>query len=82
MPTGFLLMMVGAVLAERGSVRALLHAAVRLPSAAFFVLTIIGLAAMIVCAKKFDRRDVRGNWIEQSINAIAQACAMIGVLLL
>ena len=82
MPLGFLLMLVGTVLADRGTVRALLRAAVRLPSAAFFVLTIIGLAAMIVCAKQFDRRDVRGNWIEQTINAAAQACAMIGVLLL
>lgn len=82
MPLGFLLMLVGAVLADRAAVRALLHAAVRLPSAGFFALTIVGLAAMIVCAKKLDRRDVRGNWIEQSINAVAQACAMIGVLLL
>ena len=78
----FLLMLAGAVLADRAVVRALLHAAVRLPSAGFFALTIVGLAAMIVCAKKFDRRDVRGNWIEQGINAVAQACAMIGVLLL
>ena len=82
MPLGFLLMLVGAVLADRETVRALLHAAVCLPSAAFFAVTILGLIAMIVCAKKFDRRDVRGNWIEQSINAVAQASAMIGVLLL
>ena len=82
MPLGFLLMMVGALLADRGTVRALLHAAVRVPSAVFFALTTVGLIAMIVCAKKFDRRDVRGNWIEQTINAAAQACAMIGVLLL
>ena len=44
--------------------------------------TASSVIAMIVCAKKFDRRDVRGNWIEQGINAVAQACAMIGVLLL
>lgn len=82
MPAGFLLMIVGAIFADRATVRALLHAAVRLPSAAFFALTIVGLVAMIVCAKKFDRRDARGNWIEQIINAAAQACAMVGVLLL
>lgn len=82
MPAGFLLMLLGAFLAERETVRALLHAAVRLPSALFFALTIVGMTAMVVCAKKFDRRDVRGNWIEQIINAAAQACAMIGVLLL
>ena len=82
MPTGFLLMLFGGFFAERETVRALLHAAVRLPSAAFFALTIVGLIAMVVCAKKFDRFDVRGNWIEQGINAAAQGCALIGVLLL
>ena len=82
MPLGFLLMLFGGFFAERGSVRALLHTAVRLPSAAFFALTIVGMIAMVVCAKKFDRFDVRANWIEQGINAAAQACAMIGVLLL
>ena len=82
MPLGFVLMIVGAILAERRTVRALLHAAVRLPSALFFALTIVGLIAMVVCARKFDRFDVRANWIEQGINAAAQACALIGVLLL
>ena len=82
MPTGFLLMLFGGFFAERETVRALLHAAVRLPSAAFFGLTIVGLIAMVVCAKKFDRFDVRANWIEQGINASAQACALIGALLL
>ena len=82
MPAGFVLMILGAVVSDRGTVRAMLNAAVRLPSAVFFALMIVGLAAMIVCAKKFDRRDVRGNWIEQGINAAAQACAMLGVLLL
>ena len=82
MPAGFLLMMLGAFLAERETLRTLLQAAVRLPSAAFFALTIGGMIAMVVCAKRFDRFDVRANWIEQGINAAAQACALIGVLLL
>lgn len=82
MPAGFVLMMAGAALADRETVRALLRAAVRLPSAAFFALGVVGVAAMIVCAGKFDRRDVRGNWIEQGINAAAQASVLAGVLLL
>ena len=82
MPAGFLLMLFGGFFAERGSVRALLHTAVRLPSVLFFALTVVGMIAMVVCAKKFDRFDVRANWIEQGINAAAQACALIGVLLL
>ena len=82
MPLGFLLMMLGGFFAEGETLRALLHEAVRLPSAAFFTLTIVGMIAMVVCAKKFDRYDVRGNWIEQGINAAAQACVLIGALLL
>ena len=82
MPAGFLLMIVGGVLADRETVRALLGAAARLPSAAFFALTIVGLIAMVVCAKRFDRFDVRANWIEQGINAAAQACVLLGVLML
>ena len=82
MPLGFVLMIIGAFLDERETVRTLLHAAVRLPSVLFFALTFVGLIAMVVCAKKFDRFDVRANWIEQGINAAAQACALIGALLL
>lgn len=82
MPLGFLLMILGGVFAEGETLRALLHEAVRLPAAAFFTLTIVGIVAMVVCAKKFDRYDVRGNWIEQGINAAAQAYALIGALLL
>ena len=82
MPLGFALMTAGALLADRGTATALLRAAARLPSALCFGGTVLGLAAMVVCARKFDRHDVRGNWMEQLINAAAQACAMIGVLLL
>lgn len=82
MPLGFILMIAGAAAADRETVCALLRAAVRMPSILFFAVTIIGLIGMILCAKRFDRHDVRGNWIEQTINAVAQGCAMIGVLLL
>lgn len=82
MPLGFVLMIVGAALADHAVVRALLRAAVRLPSAACFAVTVVGLVGMILCARKFDRRDVRGNWIEQGINAAAQLGTMLGVLLL
>ncbi len=82
MPAGFLLMVVGACTAERAQAHALLHAAVQMPSVLCFALAVIGLVAMIFCARKFDRRDVRGNWIEQGINAFAQGCVLLGVLLM
>ena len=70
MPTGFLLMLLGALLSDRDQLKMLLQAAARMPSILFFILGILGLVGMILCAKKFDRRDVRGNWIEQIINAV------------
>lgn len=82
MPAGFALMIAGAALSDRALARELLRAALRLPSAALFAAASAGLAGMVLCARKFDRHDVRGNWIEQTINAAAQACTMIGVLLL
>lgn len=82
MPLGFLLMILGAVLSDQNQLKTLLHAAVQMPSALFFLLGILGLTGMILCAKKFDRHDVKGNWIEQIINAVAQGCVMLGVLFL
>ena len=82
MPLGFLLMILGAVLSDRTQLTTLLQAAVQMPSALFFILGILGLIGMILCAKKFDRRDVKGNWIEQIINAFAQGCVLLGVLFL
>ena len=82
MPTGFILMVIGAVASDHSLVASLINAAVRMPCILFFIIAIIALIGMIVCARKFDRHDVRGNWIEQGINAIAQGCVMVGVLLM
>lgn len=82
MPLGFALMIAGAVLADRATLRGLLRQAVRMPSVLCFALGALGLIAMILCAKKYDRRDMRGNWIEQGINAAAQGFVLLGVLLL
>lgn len=82
MPLGFLLMILGAALSDHTQLKTLLQAAVQIPSLLFFLLGILGLIGMILCARKFDRHDVRGNWIEQIINAFAQGCVMLGVLFL
>lgn len=82
MPLGFVLMIAGAVTADRSAATALLGAATHLPAAAFFALCVLGMCAMVVCAKRFDRYDVRGNWIEQGINACAQGCFLLGALFL
>jgi hypothetical protein len=50
-----------------------------MPSLFFFIVAVCALTGMVICARKFDRHDVRGNWIEQGINIIAQGCVMLGV---
>lgn len=79
MPAGFLLMALGAFAADRSAVTGLIRGALKLPSLLFFLIAVCALAGMVICARKFDRRDVRGNWIEQGINIIAQGCVLLGV---
>ena len=80
MPAGFLLMIIGAVLSEMAG--ALLGRALKMPSVLFFAIAVIGIILMFFCARRFDRKNVRGNWIEQTINCVAQAAFLAGVLLL
>jgi hypothetical protein len=79
MPAGFLLMIAGVVMADGNVVSGLLDGARRMPSLMFFIIAVCALAGMVICARKFDRHDVRGNWIEQGINIIAQGCVLLGV---
>ena len=79
MPAGFLLMVVGAFMADRSVVKSLVNGALKMPSILFFIIAVCALTGMVVCAMKFDRRDVRGNWIEQGINIVAQGCVLLGV---
>ena len=66
-------------MADKSVVRRLINGAMEMPSLMFFVIAVCAFAGMIVCAMKFDRRDVRGNWIEQGINIVAQGCVLLGV---
>ena len=79
MPAGFLLMIAGAFAADRSVVAGLISGALKMPSLLFFLIAVCALAGMVICARKFDRCDVRGNWIEQGINIIAQGCVLLGV---
>ena len=80
MPIGFLMMIVGASQSETTS--QLLRQTVKMPSILFFVAAGIGIILMFVCGKKFDRKDILGNWIEEIINCFVQALVLAGVILL
>ena len=61
MPAGFLLMVVGAFMADRSVVNSLVNGALKMPSILFFIIAVCALTGMVVCARKFDRRDVRSS---------------------
>ena len=82
MPVGFLLMILSVVINESSiSWKVVGSRTLSFPSIIFFVLGILGLAAMTVFFKMHDKTDVRNNWIEQLTNCFAQAMILIGVIL-
>ena len=82
MGTGWILMILGAVLARKNIRPAAIRAAVTsMPAALFFLLGLAFFASFIVYWKtKFDG-SARSNWIEEILNAGAQVCLLIGVIL-
>lgn len=81
MPAGFLLMLLSIILAAgRISWGSLARGILSMPSLIFFLLGILGLAAMTVFFKKHDKTDVRNNWVEQTTNTFAQTMILLGVV--
>ena len=80
MPVGFLLMIIGTIQSETAG--QLLRQVIEIPCILYFIAAAIGMILMLICGKKFDRKDIRGNWIEEIINCVVQALVLVGVLLL
>ena len=53
-----------------------------MPSAVFFALFLIGMAAMIVFSRRFDKYSVSLNWAAQIVNLLTQLSLLLGLLLL
>ena len=53
----------------------------RLFHSALFVAGALGMTLMLVFAFCRDSSDARVNWQEQTVNAAAQMCILIGLLL-
>ena len=51
------------------------------PACVFFALGALGMVCMCVFARRLDSSDPRANWLEQGVNALAQICIYIGLLL-
>ena len=50
------------------------------PQIIFFILGILGMIGMIVCAKSLDSSNAKSNWLEQGINSLAQLCFLVGLI--
>ena len=83
MPIGFLLMLI-SLFTDRSRINgaAVWTAICSMPSVIFFVVGILGMAAMIVFSVKLDSSDVKANWTEQFTNGMAQAAIFLGLLLI
>lgn len=82
MPAGFALM-IAALIAERAKLNgaAILAGLTGFPACVFFALGALGMAFMIYCALRMDSSDPKTNWLEQAVNAAAQICFFVGLLL-
>lgn len=82
MPVGFLTLLI-ALIAGRGKLNALAIMAglTGFPACIFFGTGILGMVLMTVFAFKMDSSDPKVNWLEQTINGIAQMCFFAGLLL-
>lgn len=82
MPLGFALML-AALIADRAklSFPTMLAGLTRFPACVFFAAGALGMTLMLVFAFCWDSSDARVNWQEQTVNAAAQLCILIGLLL-
>ncbi len=82
MPIGFLLIIIGLCTGLDAVTAATLWAKITaIPSVFFFLIALLGMIGMGICAGKLDSTKQRSHWIEQSINTIAQLGLLIGILL-
>lgn len=82
MPIGFLTLLT-ALIVDRGNLNAsaIMAGIISFPACIFFGTGILGMILMVVFAFKMDSSDPKVNWLEQTINGIAQICFFAGLLL-
>lgn len=51
------------------------------PACLFFLVGALGIAMMVIFAFCMDSSDPKVNWMEQTVNGLAQICFFIGLLL-
>ena len=84
LPFGFLLMVLAFVInliRKNISFAAIGAGIVRFPAVIFFALGLLGMCLMGVLAGKLDPGKAKSNWIEQSVNSLAQIFIFVGILI-
>ena len=82
MPIGFLALL-AALVADRDGLNgeAMLAKLSVFPACLFFLAGALGMILMLVFAFRMDSSDPKVNWMEQTVNSLAQLCFFIGLLL-
>ena len=81
MPVGFALIIV-SLFVDGADFSAVWKNIIGFPCVIFFAAGCVGMIAMIVLAAVADPGSARANWIEQSVNAAAQLCFLLGVIII
>ncbi len=81
MPGGGLLMLLSLAV-DRPSLSVLCKNVLSFPCNILFAVALVCMLLMGVCAVKLDAASPKVNWIEQSINLIAQLCILLAVVII
>ena len=73
MPVGFLTMF-AALIVDRAGLNGF-------PACHFFLAGALGMILMLVFTFRMDSSDPKVNWMEQTVNSLAQICFFIGLML-
>ena len=83
MSGGFLIMIIALIVEHnRVSFPLIWKNVSAFPGNILFIIGIVGMTAMFVLAKCMDASSRRANYIEQTVNMIAQLCFFLGIMLI
>lgn len=82
MPAGFLMLLAALIVDHAGlNGEAMLAGLTGFPACIFFLAGALGMILMTVFAFRMDSSDPKVNWMEQTVNSLAQICFFIGLML-
>lgn len=81
MPLGFVLMII-SLFVDGADFSAVWKNMTGFPCIIFFAAGFAGMVAMMILAFAADPGSARANWTEQTINAVAQLCFLLGIIII